>query len=311
MTTRLALSLTLLLTACDPNVVIGDPDGGRGDGGLPDAGPSDAGTDAGTQDVCQQLGAATLTFHAGSNVCQGMNNTVTRDPTFPDRCSAGLTSCTAADQQVLTTAASCLTAGAHCTTGNEDAAVASFMSCMGAALPALSRPCYGALTRIRVSGKLVFATSASFDGNLGGLAGADAKCQAAASTSGLTGTFKAWLSTSTVDAIDRIAEVGPWFDTAGQQLFATKANLAAGPMTMGLWHDEYGVWMATSDLWTGTGYMGRFQEALIGTTPCEEWTSNSMQRQARVGQLGRTGLPWSSFSNTTCDQQAKLICLQQ
>ena len=40
----------------------------------------------------------------------------------------------------------------------------------------------------------VFVTSTSYDGNLGGLAGADAKCQDQADAAGLTGTFKAWLS---------------------------------------------------------------------------------------------------------------------
>ena len=37
-----------------------------------------------------------------------------------------------------------------------------------------------------------------YDGNLGGLAGADAKCDLLASNAGLTGTFRAWLS----DGID-------------------------------------------------------------------------------------------------------------
>jgi hypothetical protein len=42
--------------------------------------------------------------------------------------------------------------------------------------------------------KKVFVTSQTYSGNLGGLAGADAKCQQLANAAGLTGTFKAWLS---------------------------------------------------------------------------------------------------------------------
>jgi hypothetical protein len=52
--------------------------------------------------------------------------------------------------------------------------------------------------------KRIFLTSTVYDGNLGGLAGADAKCQARADAAQLGGTWKAILSTRTVDAADRI-----------------------------------------------------------------------------------------------------------
>ena len=40
-----------------------------------------------------------------------------------------------------------------------------------------------------------FVTSQQNSGNLGGLAGADAKCQSRANTGGLPGSYGAWLST--------------------------------------------------------------------------------------------------------------------
>jgi Protein of unknown function (DUF1554) len=52
----------------------------------------------------------------------------------------------------------------------------------------------------------VFVTSQGFNGNLGGLAGADTKCQALADTAGLGGTYKAWLSDSTTDARNRLTQ---------------------------------------------------------------------------------------------------------
>jgi hypothetical protein len=42
--------------------------------------------------------------------------------------------------------------------------------------------------------KIVFISSRTYAGNLGGLAGADAKCQELARAAGLSGTYKAWLS---------------------------------------------------------------------------------------------------------------------
>ena len=45
--------------------------------------------------------------------------------------------------------------------------------------------------------KLVFVTSGSWNGNLGGLTGGDGKCQTLANAAALGGTFKAWLSNNT------------------------------------------------------------------------------------------------------------------
>ncbi len=50
----------------------------------------------------------------------------------------------------------------------------------------------------------VFVTSDSWNGDLGGLAGADTKCQAAANNANLGGTWKAWLSTDTTSASSRL-----------------------------------------------------------------------------------------------------------
>jgi hypothetical protein len=70
-----------------------------------------------------------------------------------------------------------------------------------------------------------FVTSAnSKGGNLGGLAGADATCQALARAVGSTKTWRAYLSTSTVDAKSRIGN-GPWFNFKGVQIAASVADL--------------------------------------------------------------------------------------
>ncbi len=55
------------------------------------------------------------------------------------------------------------------------------------------------------TGHRIFVSSRSYSGNLGGLAGADAECADMAANAGLTRTYVALLSTSTVDAIDRVS----------------------------------------------------------------------------------------------------------
>ena len=50
----------------------------------------------------------------------------------------------------------------------------------------------------------VFVTSTTYTGNLGGLSGADSKCQARATAANLSGVWKAWLSTGDLAASSRI-----------------------------------------------------------------------------------------------------------
>ena len=46
--------------------------------------------------------------------------------------------------------------------------------------------------------RIVFVTSEIYLGNLGGIAGAHSKCQALANAAGISGTFRPWLSSSTL-----------------------------------------------------------------------------------------------------------------
>ena len=60
--------------------------------------------------------------------------------------------------------------------------------------------------------------------NLGGLAGADRQCTILADAAGVTGkTWRAYLSTSTVNARDRVGN-GPWYNAKSVMI---AANLAA------------------------------------------------------------------------------------
>lgn len=162
--------------------------------------------------------------------------------------------------------------------------------------------------------KRLFITSKTFHGDLGaggGLAGGDASCTSAAQAAGLGGSWKAWLSTTTVDAIDRIVEVGPWYDLAGTVIFSGKTNLTTSPLA-GLWIDENKAMLASDRIWTGTGFGGTYLDQLSGTKPCADWTSGAMSEQAKIGQVGRSdGAAWTAYTGTTCDQNGHLLCLEQ
>lgn len=93
----------------------------------------------------------------------------------------------------------CVNAGLACT----PLAMPSPETCDG-----LDDDCNGVADDGIVCPRRVFVTSQVYTGNLGGLAGADAKCQTLADAAGLGGTYKAWLSASTISAAERLTHVG-------------------------------------------------------------------------------------------------------
>lgn len=156
--------------------------------------------------------------------------------------------------------------------------------------------------------QLVFVTSTTTTGDLDGAVGADDLCDAAASDAGLGGSFRAWVSTSNEDAIDRVIGVGPWLDVDGATIFGGRTDLAGTPQT-GLWLDENGAFVASENVWTGTTFDGTYDE-LDGA--CGNWVSGAMEELGAIGQVGRSdGSAWTDFSATTCDQRAHLICFGQ
>ncbi|MFL5321038.1 MAG: hypothetical protein ACJ790_15370, partial [Myxococcaceae bacterium] len=105
----------------------------------------------------------------------------------------------------------------------------------------LASGCGGSKTKPDLSGlKRVFVTSVQYPATFGGLAKADEACMLAVSAAGLGGNWKAWLSDSNTDAIDRISDVGPWYlvfisavqsgDLPPYKVFNNKANLKTTPL---------------------------------------------------------------------------------
>lgn len=141
-----------------------------------------------------------------------------------------------------------------------------------------------------------------FGGNFGGLKGADAICQRIAESSSPCQKAKVWrafLSTSTVDAIDRIGE-GPWYDRAGRLLANTKADLlqdrprGAHVMIANDLPNEEGVPNHNPD---GTGTLDNHQ-TLTGSGP-----DGRLYKQGQAGGAGSStscgGEAWS-VQGATC-----------
>jgi len=164
--------------------------------------------------------------------------------------------------------------------------------------------------------KRVFVTEKHYNGDLAaaagvtdGLAGGDALCNMAAAAVGLAGTFKAWLSTDTVDAIDRLADVGPWYLVGGcEQVFANKNAIVTGYPQVAITRGETGATVIRyyANAWTGTLDTGRgaFHN-------CDNWTRGYWPDwRGEVGLVESRG-EWTSEGYPGCDLQARIYCFEQ
>lgn len=175
--------------------------------------------------------------------------------------------------------------------------------------------------------KTVFTTSSLYNGNLGGLAGADAICQAHADGAGLTGTYKAFLSSSTVDVDDRmIHSSGPYKLVDGTVIAADWSWFAHGSSHYSLALGAYlpinltelgttpptTTVCGTAAVWTNTWeYLGGIAETDPDWT-CQDFTLGAGGHGAPRGKWSSGYLDWSySCLGGTCDALAALYCVEQ
>ena len=97
---------------------------------------------------------------------------------------------------------------------------------VAAAIAVLGVGVYSAIAQSPAANMSFFVTSSNAKGgNLGGLAGADQVCQSLAKAAGAGAkTWRAYLSTSTVDAKSRIGN-GPWYNFKGELIAQNVADL--------------------------------------------------------------------------------------
>jgi len=117
-----------------------------------------------------------------------------------------------------------------------------------------------------------------------------------------TGTYKAWLSTSEINARDRIVD-GEYRNIFDDVIANNMNDLLDGSLINPIESIE----LIDYTIWTGTetdGTLSQFN--------CNDWTSNSGSEDGRVGVAGRTNEVWTSFSNpNSCSAGfRRLYCFQ-
>lgn len=159
--------------------------------------------------------------------------------------------------------------------------------------------------------------SGAAGGNLGGLAGADAKCSAlAAAVGGGDHTWRAYLSAvprngnPKVDARDRIG-AGPWRNKLGVEIAPSNAALHAAGFVMRAAdvRDENGLLIADATkraILTGTSSEGRAFNGAVSN--CENWTMSTANTYAvEIGRADAETLAlatarWNSAGAVPCSE---------
>ncbi|MFZ5443868.1 MAG: DUF1554 domain-containing protein [Myxococcota bacterium] len=148
----------------------------------------------------------------------------------------------------------------------------------------------------------LFVTSFDFPGALGGLAGADAECQRFAVAANKGGTWKAFLGAGGQTALERLDDVGPWYQELADGGFRltlnNKTNFGTTPVSP-LAVDELGYEsLPPPEYWTGVDADGRVDET------CDGWTSFTAGGNTASDTVAST---WP----LGCNRGAALLCLEQ
>lgn len=163
----------------------------------------------------------------------------------------------------------------------------------------------------------VFVTSDAFTADLGGLAGADAKCQTAADLAGLPGTYLAWLSSPGGSPVARFVHSSvPYRQVNGIDVADDWDDLVDGMLISGIVVSEddgpagKGVHSCPSSdapiVWTNTKETGA---EIVGDWHCGEWTGAPGTGVA--GRPGSINSSWTQDCTADCQDQAALYCFEQ
>lgn len=150
---------------------------------------------------------------------------------------------------------------------------------------------------------LAFVTAATFTGDLGGLAGADAACNAAAASAAggpLPGTFRALMADSTTSIAARFGTARGWVDLQGRPI-ARGVDELSDRMLYPIDVDENRTRIdaTQTEAWTGNNTLGPHY--------CSDWTT---ALAAETGGASRVGGPIVTTVTTSCNTPQHLFCAE-
>jgi len=159
--------------------------------------------------------------------------------------------------------------------------------------------------------KIIFLTTSSYKGKLGGLAGADLLCAKEASDAGLNGTFKAWLSDDSTSAKSRLTHSSqPYKLVTGTTIADDWDDLTDGSIKTRINIDAQGEISSNTYAWTNTSSNGNKYSS--SGSSCISWTNNSGIFNGFLGRTTSTNSYWTAYASVGCSlNTAGLYCIEQ
>jgi cysteine-rich repeat protein len=156
---------------------------------------------------------------------------------------------------------------------------------------------------------IIFVTSELYQGNVNGLAGADQRCRMLAAIAELPRfeTYRAWLSSSTTSAAERLLHSnGRYVLVNGLVVAQNWDALVSGEIENPINVDEYSM-TQQFPVWTSTLSTGK---AAPGANFCDDWTAASGP-QGGAGLIDMTDASWSFSEYADCEFELHLYCIEQ
>lgn len=159
---------------------------------------------------------------------------------------------------------------------------------------------------------VIFVTKSTYNGNLGGISGADNYCNLAAEGK-LDGEYRAWLSATGTDAKGRVPETKEFINTHGDIIVAKGEDLytymdkEGGPKhPVGFDENGDAVSAMGDRAWTGTKADGTGEGNY-----CDEWMWNEMGwKIAYAGDVNLSGQGWTVGGGYGCKSEYHLYCFR-
>lgn len=163
--------------------------------------------------------------------------------------------------------------------------------------------------------KRVFVSSDTYGGNLGGLSGADTKCQALASSAALGGTWKAWLSSGSISASSRLYHSTiPYKLVNGVTVIANNwddlvTDKSGKYLRNSINKDQNGDSRPGRIVWTNTNTSGDIDNL---SSHCSSWSSSYGGSYGKTGVNSSTSYTWTSYpAPSSCSLVRSLYCFEQ
>ena len=150
----------------------------------------------------------------------------------------------------------------------------------------------------------IFVTSNQWNGAMGGLSGVDEKCQVSAQYSGLSGTWKAIIGDTSINARTRINIDTTFYLLDGTKIADSHADLFDGTIDSNIDltnNFDY----VSGDVWTGSDGAGYYI-----SDHCNNWQWVSENYYGLTGHTIKSDSDWIHNAPEQCAESARLYCVR-